>query len=86
MVGHAELSGAGTDILCAALSVLAENLGSSLKELLGLPLEIRKGSGLYSFSLEQRQRSQKSDLLFSSALLGFRVLQNQYPDRIELSF
>ncbi len=84
--GHAELSAAGTDILCAAVSVLTENLGTGLRELLDIPLEIRKSKGFYSFQLEERYRDARTDLLFSSALLGIQILSDQYPGRLQLEY
>ena len=81
--GHANLAPAGQDILCAAVSVLAENLANSLETLLELRLEIESGKGLYKLRLMPESASKESELLFSSALLGLGALFSQYPDRIE---
>ena len=82
--GHAELAPSGQDILCAAVSVLSENLAASLKTLLELPVEIKAEKGLYAIQLPPKHVSKESELLFSAALLGLGVLAKQYPDRIEL--
>jgi hypothetical protein len=82
--GHAGLAAAGSDVLCAAVSVLAENLGSSLRLLLDLPVEAESGAGLYRIRLTEEQCSPATELLFQSTLLGMRVLAEQFPERIEL--
>ena len=82
--GHAQLAPQGKDILCAAVSVLSENLANSLGSLLGLPLEIEAKKGLYKLALLPELASEESELLFSSAFLGLGVLARQYPKRIEL--
>lgn len=84
VTGHADLSAAGTDILCAAVSVLSENLGSSLALLLKIPVDIEKRKGFYSVRVEQSKLSAGTDLLFHSALLGLRVLSEQFPNRLKL--
>tara|TARA_Y100001972_G_scaffold107051_1_gene135887 strand:+ start:46 stop:366 length:321 start_codon:yes stop_codon:yes gene_type:complete len=82
--GHAELAAAGSDILCAAVSVLADNLGASLTTLLGMPAQIDSAKGLYRLQIAETDHSDAAELLFQSALLGFRTLAEQYPERIEL--
>lgn len=82
--GHAGLAEAGSDIVCAAASVLAENLGESLRQLLQLPAEIRKEKGAYSLRLMDSETGVDTELLFASAALGMAVLSRQYPDRVQL--
>ena len=81
--GHASLTSKGQDILCAAVSVLVENLGHSLRTILGLSLKRETGKGLYTAVIDPEDVSEKSELLFASALLGLEVLAGQYPDRLE---
>jgi uncharacterized protein len=84
--GHAGLSEKGTDILCAAVSVLSENLGESLQHLLSIPADVTKAGGLYSVRIKKSQATNQTELLFSSVLLGLQVLQKQYPERIHINF
>ncbi len=84
--GHAGLSEKGTDVLCAAVSVLSENLGESIQKLLAVKAEISKSSGFYSVKIRESDAGSQTELLFSSVLLGLQVLQNQYPDRIHINF
>lgn len=83
--GHAGLAERGNDILCAAVSVLAENLGAGLKILLDLPVEVDAGNGVYTARIAVADWSEASELLFQSALLGLRVLREQYPERMTIT-
>ena len=83
--GHAGLASAGNDILCAAVSVLSENLGASLTLLLEVPAEIHANDGLYRVTVPLKHHSDASELLFQSTILGLRVLAEQYPERMRLS-
>ena len=82
--GHSLLSNAGTDILCAAISVLSENLANSLRAILNLSITIEEAKGLYMIHLDPDFAYDESDLLFASVILGYRVLAKQYPNRIEI--
>ena len=87
--GHAGLGEPGSDILCAAVSALTENLGLSLKYLLNIPVEIEEREGYYRIKLSgaaapDTEKIDKADLLFSSVLLGLGRLAEQHPDRIKI--
>lgn len=82
--GHAGLAARGQDILCAAVSVLSENLGGGLNLLLKAPAKIETENGFYRVELPLKETSDASELLFQSAILGLRVLAEQYPDRIQI--
>ena len=82
--GHAGLGRAGTDILCAAVSVLGENLGAGIKHLLGKKPVTEEGEGFYSIHLINGEIDSRTELLFSSAILGLQTLSEQYPERINI--
>jgi len=82
VTGHAGFAAAGNDVLCAAVSVLAENLGESLRLLLNADLELEEGDGLYDVRLSDAAASRETDLLFASAILGLRSIALAHPDRI----
>jgi uncharacterized protein len=86
LTGHAGLEKKGADILCAAVSVLSENLGESLQQLLKVDAQVKKDDGFYSVKIKSDQVSRQTELLFSSVLLGMQVLQKQYPERIYINF
>ena len=88
MTGHAGLGEPGTDILCAAVSVLTENLDASLRLLLGVEVTGEKDKGLFDINIArmenaETEKAKQVDLLFASTILGLQALQEQYPDQIE---
>ena len=82
--GHSGLSEPGTDILCAAVSVLTENLGEAVTTLLKKKPEIKKSKGFYGLYLNDNDTDTSTELLFLSAILGLRNLSEQYPERLLL--
>jgi uncharacterized protein len=82
--GHSGLAGAGSDILCAAVSVLAENYGETLRSYLKLGVTIKSEAGHYSVFVPAATRSKETELLAGSFLFGIQVLSEQYPERIKL--
>ncbi len=82
--GHAKFANSGQDIVCAAVSVLVENLAKSLETLLEVPLNIEDKKELYKITLDSDNVSKETELLFASVFLGLSTLARQYPDCIEL--
>ncbi len=78
------LAAAGSDIVCAAASVLAENLAAALVELCGLDVERRALGGDFHLAIQPGSATEASDLLFASTLLGLRALAAQHPDRVQV--
>lgn len=72
----------GSDIVCAAVSVLTENLGAGIQHLLKIPCRAESEKGYYSLHIEQSNLNRDTDLLLTSAFLGLQTLSEQYPDRI----
>ncbi len=85
VTGHAGLAEAGQDILCAAVSVLTENLAASLKLLLQLEVSLTAHKGFYSLKLREDTMNGKSDLLFGSTILGLQALAKQYPAQLQIT-
>ena len=83
--GHAGLDTAGKDVLCAAVSVLAENLAASLRELLKIPVVTKVESGNFRLELTEADLSYETDLLFASVTLGFKSIAGSYPERVEVT-
>lgn len=80
--GHAGLDRAGQDVVCAAVSVLAENLAASLRELLKVPLETKAERGHFRLELAETDLSYETDLLFASVTLGLKSIAGGYPQRV----
>ncbi len=79
--GHAEYGETGTDIVCAALSVLAINTVNCLEELLQERIEVetddRDDGAMLRCSFPDRP-SEKASLLVDCLLVGVRDAYRQY--------
>ncbi len=82
--GHAGLGEPGTDPLCAGVSVLAENVAASIETLIGAQVEREERSGYMKIRIPDGADDPGIQLLFASALLGFSVLEGQFPERIQM--
>ena len=81
--GHAEWSAPGSDIVCAAVSVLVENLGNALELLVDARPAVVAKDGMYVLTVRaDGNRAEQVELLLASTLLGLRSLAEAYPDRI----
>lgn len=83
VTGHAGTGSPGTDILCAAVSVLVENLGFGLRTILNVDADIDARDGYYAIRLDRSDVTERTDLLFASTILGLKNLAGQYPQRME---
>jgi len=85
--GHALFAPRGADIVCAAVSVLAQTIVYAMEDLLGLhpPLKIKKG--FFRVSRPSQLDPAKKDgffLLFETMLVGLREIAGSYPKYISL--
>lgn len=86
--GHAGFAAAGSDIVCAAASAVAQTALAGLEERLGLTphVEIESGDLFCRLPKDLAPGTQKraQDLL-ETMLLGFRGIQQEFPDRIRIN-
>lgn len=77
--GHAEYADAGTDIVCAAISVLTINAVNSIETLTDclFTYEENQEGGYMKFMLSS-QSSNDAKLLLSSMVLGLKGIQTNY--------
>ena len=80
--GHSGYATQGTDIVCAAVSVLFQTLVNSLTEYTKDLVSVRSepGDGLIMW---HSRISDKGRLLLDSALPGLRDVAEQYPEYVE---
>ena len=80
--GHSGYATQGTDIVCAAVSVLFQTLVNSLteytKDLVSARIEPGDGALMW-----RGQCSKGARLLLDSCLLGLRDVAEQYPEYVE---
>ena len=66
--GHANAAEKGKDIVCAAVSVLFQNLIDSLEQLTSDPIQTEVGSGCAAVAFESNKISAEARLLMRSFL------------------
>ncbi len=85
--GHAGYREEGEDIVCAAVSALAENTVNSIEKLTGDEFEycaVNEEEGFLSFRL--KSVSADSGLLLDSLLLGLQGIEESYGDHIQIEY
>lgn len=86
--GHAGRAPSGEDLVCAAVSVLAQTYFFSLQRLLNLKMDANVDDGFLSFALPGNispETQKKATLLAESMLVGFDEVNSSYPGFIEVS-
>ena len=80
--GHANYAEPGKDIVCAAVSVLAQNLIQSIEEL--TPDKIKYSIQPGRVCIEYRNLSEKAKSLFGSFFIGIRMVIEDYPENVRM--
>lgn len=79
--GHANSSSYGTDIVCAAVSVLSINTINSLQVIAHKELDVWEEDGYLEYHIRGNSTPQ-SNVLLQSAMLGYRSTAEQYPEYV----
>lgn len=79
--GHAGFEDVGSDIVCAAASVLVINAANSCEVLLGIEPETSDDRKTLSCQVPQDESAQ---LLFRSMVYGLETLMKQYPKHVHV--
>ena len=83
--GHSGYAEAGSDIICAAVSVLGATCVNSLESVCGIIPEIRENrEGLLEFRLPEPDRP-GAQILMKALKQGLSDTEEQYPDYIKIS-
>lgn len=91
LTGHADAGPYGSDIVCAAASVLAINAVNSIEALAGLTPKVdldEENGGYMKMELTSRmtqEQSNISQILLESLLLGLQAIQNENLEFIQVS-
>ena len=89
LVGHAGYAESGSDIVCAAVSMLSTNTVNSILSLTGdkISYNVDEETGLLSMSFSDKQVSNESKLLVDSLILGLESVKESYGDTyIKISY
>ena len=76
VTGHAGYAEQGKDIVCAAVSVLAQNLIQSIEALTGDEIKYRIEPG--HMDIEYKDRSEQGKLLVDSFIIGINSVSESY--------
>jgi hypothetical protein len=84
--GHSGYADQGSDIICAAISALAQTTIGSLQELASIDPARQLADGLIDFSLPDPAaldpvQRHTAEILMASLVIGCRQIQNSYPGR-----
>lgn len=80
--GHAGYAEPGKDIVCAAVSILAQNLIQSIEEL--TPDKTKYSILPGRVCIEYRNLSEKAKSLFDSFFIGIRMVIEDYPENVRM--
>lgn len=83
VAGHAGYAAAGSDIVCAAASMLTYNLQASINELTEDTVGFNYAQNEMIISFDRNALSKKTQLLISSYIIGLRLLAANYPDYVK---
>ncbi|MDQ0204409.1 ribosomal-processing cysteine protease Prp [Pectinatus haikarae] len=83
ITGHAEFASHGRDIVCAAVSALAQSVILSLLEHVQAKIDFNVKSGHLNLIL-QDPPTELTEAVFSVALLGFREIKNGNPKNVTI--
>ncbi|MEG0550891.1 MAG: ribosomal-processing cysteine protease Prp [Vagococcus sp.] len=88
MTGHANFAEEGSDIVCAAASILAQNTVNSIEELAGYqPLVDIDDGYLYVEVLSDLSAKQQTttNILMNSLFIGLRDIEKEYKHYIRVN-
>ena len=80
--GHAGYAQEGYDIVCAAVSILFQNLMFSIKSLTTGELECKKKNNMKQ--IEIRNLSDQVELLVNSFFIGIQKIAVVYPENVRI--
>ena len=89
LVGHAGYAESGSDIICAAVSMLSTNTVNSILELTNdkISYNVDEDTGLLSMSFDGKIISNESKLLVDSLIIGLESVREGYGDTyIKISY
>ncbi len=82
--GHAGYAEAGSDIVCAAVSVLTTTCANALETVAGITPQVKAASGKMALSLPPGS-GHDAQVILKSLRQGLRDIQEQYPDYLLLT-
>ena len=87
MQGHAGYAQSGSDIVCAAVSVLAQNTVNSIEQFTEdtFSVDVNEDLGELYFKIDAGY-SNETELLLNSLILGLQGIEEEYMEYIDVIF
>jgi len=87
--GHAYFDEMGSDIVCAAISILSQTCVNALYELLNLDVTLfeDESEGFLKCDLPKglsKEQFMQSDLLISQMIIGLKGIADMYPEHVTI--
>ena len=87
ITGHAYSDEPGRDLVCAAVSTLAQTLANAIEEVGGIPeksLDLKISSGHFQLRLKNDNLSDVIDIIFRTFRVGIEAIERTYKEYIKL--
>jgi uncharacterized protein YsxB (DUF464 family) len=88
--GHAGTGPRGFDLVCSAVSALAQTLAISVKTIAGIESPLTAHSGLLVMEIPPGERSAEQELttrvLLESFFIGAVEIMKEYPSAVKITF
>lgn len=87
--GHSGFAEAGQDIVCAAVSVLAQTGANALEKIAGVKPEIHLKDGYLQVILPknlQESEREQAKIIFETILIGLQDVVEAYPRYVKLKY
>ena len=83
--GHAGFAPAGSDIICAAVSILTTTCANALESVAGKEAEAEVKDGYMRVCLPEREASRDTQIIFRTIVQGLSDLAEEYPKYLRLT-
>jgi uncharacterized protein YsxB (DUF464 family) len=86
--GHADYAKHGSDIVCAAISILTQTIVGALEEIVRAPLKVTADAStgyLHCTWVNRPNQVKRIKLLIQTLILGLTAIQTKYPNHISLT-
>lgn len=87
VTGHAYSAEPGKDLVCAAVSVLAQTVANAIEQIGKVPeksMNLKISNGHLSLSIEQAYRSERTNIIFETFIVGIEGIEGTYPEYVKL--
>ncbi|WP_069873521.1 ribosomal-processing cysteine protease Prp [Fusibacter sp. 3D3] len=85
--GHANSDEYGKDLVCSAVSTLAQTVANAIEQIGKVPeksLGLKVNNGHLSLSIEQAYRSETTNIIFETFIVGIEGIEGTYPEYVKL--